>query len=424
MIKNNIKDRLAYAKELDEQDELRAYRNQFYIPKQKNGAPHIYLCGNSLGLQPKITNDYIQQELKDWQNYGVDGHEKAKTPWLPYHEYLTDRMAKIVGAKPIEVVVMNTLSVNLHLLMASFYRPTKKRYKILIESDAFPSDRYAVESQVKFHGYKNGVLELSPRKGEDLLRAEDIETMIEKHGDEIALILIGCPNYYTGQVFNLKRIAALGHAKGCMVGIDLAHGAGNIKLELHDAQVDFAAWCTYKYLNSGPGSVGGCFIHERHSKAFDIPRFAGWWGHNKETRFGMRDPFNPIAGAEGWQLSNPPILSLAAINASLSIFEDVGMEALIKKSKKLTGYLEELVTKLGQDVIEIVTPKNTEERGCQLSLRIKSKDGKSVFDAITRQGVVADWRSPDVIRVAPTPLYNTFEDVYHFAQILKKEIEN
>jgi len=413
---------LAYAQKLDKEDPLKGYREQFYIPKQENGEPHLYLCGNSLGLQPKTTQDYIQQELNDWKHYGVEGHEKAKNPWLPYHEFLTDKMAKVVGAKPIEVVVMNTLSVNLHLLMASFYRPTKERYKILIESDAFPSDRYAVESQINFHGYKNGLVELRPREGEDLLRTEDIEATIEKQGDEIALILIGCPNYYTGQVFNIKRLAALGHAKGCMVGIDLAHGAGNLKLALHDSNIDFAAWCTYKYLNSGPGSVGGCFVHERHAEAFNIPRFAGWWGHDKETRFGMRDDFNPIPGAEGWQLSNPPILSLAAIKASLDIFDEVGMDALVKKSKQLTGYLEKLVHQLAGNSIEIITPKNPDERGCQLSLRILHKDGKTVFKSITDKGVIADWREPDVIRIAPAPLYNSYEDVFNFVKVLKGEL--
>ena len=413
---------LKQAQELDAKDVLKSYRNQFHIPKQKSGEEHIYLCGNSLGLQPKNTADFIKQELEDWANFGVEGHFHARKPWLPYHEFLTEKMAKVVGAKPIEVVVMNTLSVNLHLLMASFYNPTKERYKILIESDAFPSDRYAVESQLKFHGYENGLLELKPRQDEVLLRTADIEATIEKEGDSIALILIGCPNYYTGQVFNLKRIAELGHAKGCMVGIDLAHGAGNLRLELHDSNIDFAAWCTYKYLNSGPGSVGGCFIHERHAKAYDLPRFAGWWGHNKETRFGMRDSFDPIPGAEGWQLSNPPILSLAAIRASLAIFDEIGMDKLHEKSLKLTGYLEQLIIELLGNKIKIITPKSPKERGCQLSLQVAKGNGKTAFKAITKRGVVADWREPDVIRIAPAPLYNSFEDVYKFVTILREEL--
>ncbi|MFS4467831.1 kynureninase [Maribacter sp. 2210JD10-5] len=414
---------LAYAQKLDAQDELKSYRDKFYMPRKENGEEHIYLCGNSLGLQPKTTKEYIDQELADWAKYGVEGHFHAKNPWLPYHEFLTDKMAKIVGAKPIEVVMMNTLSVNLHLLMATFYRPIKNRYKILIESDAFPSDRYAVESQIRFHGYTNGLVELRPREGEELLRHEDIEATIEKEGDEIALILIGCPNYYTGQVFDIKRIAALGHAKGCSIGVDLAHGAGNLKLELHDSNVDFAAWCTYKYLNSGPGSVGGCFIHERHAHAFDLPRFAGWWGHDKETRFGMRDGFNPIPGAEGWQLSNPPILSLAAIRASLDIFDEVGMAALYKKSVQLTGYLEDLLNEFLENEVTIITPKDSTERGCQLSLQLTNGNGKSIFEAVTKRGVIADWREPNVIRIAPTPLYNSYTDVHTFVMILKEELE-
>lgn len=417
-----MKHTLAYAQELDAKDELKTIRQKFYIPKQKNGDEHVYLCGNSLGLQPKVTKEYIEQELDDWSVYGVEGHLNAQNPWLPYHEFLTEQMAKIVGAKPIEVVVMNTLSVNLHLLMATFYRPTKDRHKILIESDAFPSDRYAVESQLKFHGYGDGLVELRPRAGETLLRHEDIEATIESEGDAIALILIGCPNYYTGQVFDIKHIAELGHAKGCKVGVDLAHGAGNLKLQLHDSNVDFAAWCTYKYLNSGPGSVGACFIHERYAHAFDLPRFAGWWGHNKETRFGMRDDFDPIPGAEGWQLSNPPILSLAAIRASLAIFDEVGIDALHKKSIQLTGYLEDLLTDLLANKVDIITPENPGERGCQLSLQLTSGKGKAVFKKITENGVIADWREPNVIRVAPAPLYNSFEDVFKFVSILQSSI--
>ncbi|SHG46045.1 kynureninase [Flagellimonas flava] len=412
---------LEYAFQLDTEDSLKSYRDQFHLPLRTNGKPYIYLCGNSLGLQPKKTAEYVQQELKDWKNLGVEGHFHAQNPWLPYHEFLTEKMAKIVGAKPLEVVVMNTLSVNLHLLMATFYRPTKDRFKILIESDAFPSDRYAVESQLKFHGYGNGLLELKPRKGEVLLREEDIEATIKKEGESIALILIGCPNYYTGQVFDMKRIAALGHAKGCTVGFDLAHGAGNLPLELHDSNIDFAAWCTYKYLNSGPGSVGGCFIHERHAHAFDLPRFAGWWGHNKETRFGMRDDFDPIPGAEGWQLSNPPILSLAAIRASLDVFDEVGMPGLVEKSRKLTGYLEKLLEDM-KDSVKIITPRDVRKRGCQLSLQITKWGGKDIFKTITDKGVIADWREPDVIRIAPAPLYNNYSDVFKFVTILKEAI--
>jgi len=421
-VKKTSRFSLEYAREMDQKDPLRSFRDRFHLPRQEDGRPHIYLCGNSLGLQPKSTAEYVIQELEDWKNLGVEGHFHAKHPWMPYHEFLTEKMARIVGAKPIEVVMMNTLSVNLHLLMVSFYRPTPERYKILIESDAFPSDKYAVQSQLKFHGYeKDGLLELRPREGEELIRHEDIEKVIEREGERIALIMLGCPNYYTGQVFDMKRIAALGHAKGCVVGFDLAHGAGNLPLSLHDSGVDFAAWCTYKYLNSGPGSVGGCFIHEKHARNFELPRFAGWWGHNQDTRFNMRQDFDPIPGAEGWQLSNPPILSMAAIMASLDIFDEAGMDALIAKSRLLTGYLEELVHELDDPNINIITPANPEERGCQLSLQLKNAD-KRLFEAITAEGVIADWREPDVIRVAPAPLFNSFEDVFYFTTILKNQL--
>ncbi len=407
------------ATERDQQDPLRAYRNQFHLPMQKNGEPYVYLCGNSLGLQPKTTAAFIDQELKDWATYGVEGHFHAKNPWMPYHEFLTPAMAKVVGGLPHEVVTMNTLSVNLHLMMVSFYRPTKQRFKILIESDAFPSDRYAVESQIKFHGYtvNDALLELTPREGETLIRQEDIETLLANEGEQIALIMLGGVNYYTGQVFDFKRITSLGHEYGCTVGFDLAHGAGNLQLSLHDDGVDFAVWCSYKYLNSGPGSLGGCFVHERHANDSTLPRFAGWWGHNKTTRFNMRHDFDPIPGAEGWQLSNPPILSLAAMLSSLKVFEEVGMPTLCAKSLKLTNYLEEQLLAINNDRIQIITPSDPEERGCQLSIQVKEAD-KSLFDAITAKGVIADWREPDVIRVAPVPLYNTFEDVYQFAQIL------
>jgi len=418
-----MRNTLDYAINLDEEDSLKSYRDKFHLPKQANGEHHIYLCGNSLGLQPKVTEQYIKQELEDWKNHGVEGHFAAKYPWVSYHEVLTDKMARIVGAKPIEVVIMNTLSVNLHLLMASFYRPKKERYKILIESDAFPSDRYAVESQLKFHGYENGLLELRARPGELLIRHEDIEAKIEEEGEQIALILLGWPNYYTGQVFDIDRITKLGHDKGCVVGVDLAHGVGNLSLQLHESNVDFAVWCTYKYLNSGPGSVGGCFVHERYAYQFDLPRFTGWWGHDKTTRFNMRDDFNPIPGVEGWQLSNPPILSLAAIRSSLDIFDDVGMEALTEKSKKLTGYLEALLNQITSDKIQIITPENPEERGCQISIQLKNSKGKSIFNAITLKGVIADWREPNVIRVAPVPLYNSYKDVFDFVRILKEELK-
>lgn len=412
-----------FAVEMDEKDPLKDFRDQFHMPLQKNGESHVYLCGNSLGLQPKSIRGAIEQELLDWENYGVEGHFHAKNPWMPYHEFLTQAMAEVVGAKPIEVVVMNTLSVNLHLMMVSFYQPKPDRYKILIEHDAFPSDRYAVESQIQFHGYdpKEALLELKARPGEECIRMEDIESVIEREGDQIALIMIGNTNYYTGQFFDMKHIAKLGHDKGCMVGFDCAHGAGNVKLDLHNSGIDFAVWCSYKYLNSGPGSLGGCFVHERHAHNKDLPRFAGWWGHNKETRFGMRDGFDPIPGVESWQLSNPPILSMAAIKASLEVFQEAGMDRLFTKSHQLTGFLEYLIDEMNESSISIITPRDPAERGCQLSIQVKDAD-KSLFERITAAGVIADWREPDVIRVAPIPLYNSYMDVYRFVQILSAEI--
>jgi len=412
----NYKNTEDFASELDAKDELQQYRKEFYIPLQKNGEEHIYMCGNSLGLQPKRTKDFLNQELEDWATFGVEGHLNAKNPWLPYHEFLTESYAKIVGAKPSEVAAMNTLTVNLHLMMVSFYRPTSKRHKIIIEGDAFPSDIYAVESQIKYHGYsvESSLIKLIPRDGESAIRTEDIETIIEREGDKIALIMLGGVNYYTGQVFDFERITKLAHTKGIMVGFDLAHAAGNIKLELHKWDVDFAVWCSYKYLNSGPGSVAAAFVHERHHDA-NLPRFAGWWGHNKENRFEMPDEFNAIKSAEGWQLSNPPILSLAAIRASLSIFDEVGMDKLVAKSKELTSYLLFLLNAIDTDRIEIITPN---ERGCQISIRVKNGN-KQIFDFITEKGVVADWREPDVIRVAPVPLYNSYMDVFNFYKILE-----
>ena len=411
---------LAFAKEQDIEDKLSYLREQFHIPKDKDGNDWLYFTGNSLGLQPKQTQQYIQQELDDWANYGVEGHFEAKNPWMPYHEFLTEKMAKIVGAKPLEVVVMNTLTTNLHLLMVSFYQPTKTKYKIVIESDAFPSDRYAVQSQLKFHGFdaEEGLIEWKPREGEELLNIEDLKQIVAEQGDKIALLLIGGVNYYTGQYLDLKRIAKIGHSKNCMVGIDLAHGAGNISPELHNSGVDFAAWCTYKYLNSGPGSLGGLFVHEKHAYNKDLPRFSGWWNHNKETRFNMRQPFDVMAGGEGWQLSNPPILSMAAIKASLDMFDKVGMEALREKSEKITGYFEFLINQIDTDRIKIITPSNPKERGCQLSIQVKNAD-KSLHQKLTKNNIITDWREPDVIRCAPVPMYNSFEDVFRMVEILK-----
>ena len=411
---------LEFAKNQDKNDPLATYRNQFHIPKDKQGNELIYMTGNSLGLQPKRTKDYINQELEDWANLGVEGHIDAKNPWLKYHEYLTESMAKIVGAKPIEVVIMNTLTANLHFMMVSFYKPTKTRYKIVIEADAFPSDKYAVESQLRHHGFddKEGLILWKARKGEELANYEDLESIFNAHGDEIALVMIGGVNYYTGQYFDLKYITELGHKHGCMVGFDCAHGAGNVELNLHDSGADFAVWCTYKYLNSGPGSLAGCFVHERHANNKNLNRFTGWWSHNKETRFRMRDEFDQLPGAEGWQLSNPPILSMAAIKASLDLFDEVGFKKLVEKSKKLTGYFEFLLNELNNKHIKIITPSNPEERGCQLSIQVKNAD-KSLHHKLTEAGVISDWREPDVIRCAPVPLYNSFQDVYHLVHKLK-----
>ena len=409
-----------FAKTQDQNDPIAHYRDAFHIPKTSDGNEWLYFTGNSLGLQPKKTKNHIQQELDDWANLGVEGHFEAKNPWMPYHEFLTESMAVIVGAKPIEVVIMNTLTTNLHLLMVSFYQPTKTKFKIVIESDAFPSDRYAVETQLRFHGFDStdSLIEWTPKDGETLLNIDDLAALLETQGDEIALLLIGGVNYYTGQYLDLKKIAELGHRYGCKVGIDLAHGVGNIQPNLHDSGVDFAAWCTYKYMNSGPGSLGGIFVHERHAYDESLKRFAGWWSQNKDTRFDMRQPLDIIPGAEGWQLSNPPILSMAAIKASLELFSEVGMPALRKKSIQLTGYMEYLILELQNEHISIITPKDPEQRGCQLSIQVKNAD-KSLHTKLSEANVITDWRTPDVIRCAPVPFYNSFEDVFKMVETLK-----
>ena len=412
----NYKKTKEFAQILDNDDPLASYQSQFHFPYQRDGNKHIYLCGNSLGLQSKKTSDFVNQELEDWKNLGVEGHFHARNPWLPYHEFLSESYSKIVGAKATEVIAMNTLSVNLHLMLVSFYRPTKKRLKIIIEDDAFPSDIYAVESHISHHGLdpEKVLIKLKPRKGEVALRTGDITKYIKDNSSEIALIMLGGVNYYTGQVFDMQKITKVAKENKIIVGFDLAHAAGNIKLALHEWGVDFAVWCSYKYLNSGPGSVGGVFIHEKHHEK-SIPRFAGWWGHDKDSRFKMPDKFIPINTAEGWQLSNPPILSLAAVRASLSLFDEVGMENLIDKSKKLTSYLVFLMENLSSNRISIITPK---ERGCQISIRVLNGN-KQLFDEITTRGVIADWREPDVIRVAPVPLYNSYMDVFNFYKILE-----
>ncbi len=406
------------AAEMDAGDPLRFFRDRFHFPE---GSDPIYFTGNSLGLMPKKAREYVDQELDDWSRLAVEGHIHAKNPWLPYHEFLTEPMARVVGALPSETVVMNALTVNLHLLLVSFYRPTTERHKIVIERGAFPSDHYAVESQIRFHGFDPAasLVELTPREGESNLRTDDIVAAIERDGPSIALVLLGGVNYYTGQAFEMETITEAGHKVGAVVGFDLAHAAGNLELRMHDWNVDFACWCSYKYLNGGPGAVGGVFVHERHATSFDLPRFAGWWGNNKQTRFLMGPNFECLPGAEGWQLSNPPILQMAALRASLEIFEEAGMPALRKKSERLTGYLESLINEIQGAPIEIITPQDPAQRGCQLSIRVK--DPKSgLLDKLATRGVFADWREPDVIRVAPTPLYNSFSDVHRFAEILKE----
>lgn len=418
---------LAFAEKMDQEDPLAPYRKQFLFPHFNTNDQCVYFTGNSLGLQPIGVQKHIQQELDDWHKWGVEGHFHAKRPWFSYHEFLTEKAAKIVGALPSEVVITHSLTTNLHLLMVSFYRPQGKRIKILCEAKAFPSDQYALESQVRFHGYtpEEALVEVAPREGEHLIREEDILTKINELGDELALVLIGGVNYYTGQVFDMKTITDVAHKVGAFAGFDLAHAAGNILLALHDWKVDFAAWCSYKYLNSGPGNVSGMFVHEKHAYEPDIPRFAGWWGYNKETRFEMKPGFDPIRGAEGWQLSNAPVFGMAAHLASLELFDKVGMKNLRAKSLLLTGYLEFLINDVSakntQVQFEIITPKEPEKRGCQLSILVHG-GGRKLFDRLTEKGVVADWREPNVIRIAPTPLYNSFSDVYYFAQHLSNSI--
>lgn len=413
-----------FAQNRDQSDSLREFRDKFYFPEHEGGKK-IYFTGNSLGLQPKNTADYINQELSDWAKYGVDGHFEAQNPWYAYHELFSEPLSRIVGAKPSEVVAMNSLTVNLHLLMVSFYRPNNKRYKILCEAKAFPSDLYALASQVEHHDHNpdDALVLLSPRKGEHTVRTSDVLDTIEKHKDELALVMIGGVNYYTGQLWDMETITKAGHDAGAIVGWDLAHAAGNVELKLHDWGVDFAAWCSYKYMNSGPGSVSGVFIHEKHAKNKSLHRFAGWWGHNKDERFKMESKFDPIPTAEGWQLSNAAVFAMAPHKAALDLFSAVGMSALTKKSKQLTGYLEFVIREISKShagtSFEIITPSNDRERGCQLSVLVHGK-AKEMFDHLTRHGVVVDYREPNVIRMAPVPLYNSFEDIYRFGEILNR----
>lgn len=423
-----LQNTLEFAEKLDIQDPLESFRQKFFIP-QHHGKDSIYFTGNSLGLQTKSTERYLQQELNDWAKLGVEGHFQAKNPWVSYHEIFPNQLSKIVGCLPEEVVVMNSLTVNLHLLMVSFYRPTKKRFKIICEAKAFPSDQYAFESQVNYHARNAGfsaddaIIEVSPRKGEHTLRTDDILATIKQHGDETAVVLFGGVNYYNGQYFDIKAIAETAHSIGAYAGFDLAHAAGNVELNLHEWNVDFACWCSYKYLNSGPGGVGGIYIHQKHLNNKELPRFAGWWGYTKNTRFKMVKGFEPIDTAEGWQLSNAPVLSMAAHKASLDIFEEAGMERLHKKRKELAAYmhfiLNEINSRCNEKVIDVITPTTESDRGCQVSM-LMLKKGKEIFTELSKRGVIADWREPNVIRIAPVPLYNTFVDVYRFGEIVDK----
>ena len=409
-----------FANALDIADPLAKYREQFNFPLKRDGRTPIYLCGNSLGLQPKLAVQYVEDELQNWKDYAVDGHFHSDRPWISYHRRCAAGFAELTGAKKSEVVAMNTLTVNLHLLMASFYRPTDERYKIVIESQAFPSDRYAAASQIRMHGFdaEEGLLEWAPRDGETRLHIEDLAEMLQEHGDSTALLLLPGVQYYTGQVIDMKAVCELGRKHACKVGLDLAHGIGNVDLELHEWAPDFAAWCTYKYLNAGPGAIAGAFVPERNSKPENLDQLHGWWGHDEATRFKMAKSFTPAAGAELWQMSNPPILALAPVAGSLQIFQEAGLAAIREKSEKLTGFMDWLVATRFGDRIGTITPEDA--RGCQLSLIVKDKsiDAKGLFNKLCKLNVTPDWRQPDVIRVAPVPLYNSFDDVFEFVERL------
>lgn len=415
-----------YALALDATDPLAAWRERFVLPRDEHGAELVYFCGHSLGAQPLLACDYVEEVMRDWRSLGVEGHFEARRPWIRYHERLAAPLARLVGAKPAEVTVMNTLTVNLHLMLVSFYRPRGERSALLIEKHAFPSDRYAAESQVRLHGLdpRRDLIELSARDGEQCLRTEDVLEAISREGRRIATVLLPGVQYLTGQRLELEPITAAARAAGCTVGFDLAHSVGNVPLSLHDSGADFAVWCHYKYLNAGPGAVAGAFVHERHARNVQLPRFAGWWGHDPATRFEMGPDFSPTAGAEGWQLGNPPILSVAPLAASLEHFETVGIHALREKSLRLTGYLERLLGATLPDRISIVTPRDPEARGAALSLRLDCPrdQARSAFDGLRRRGVLADWREPGVIRAAPVPFYNSYDEVWRFVDALRAEL--
>ena len=415
---------LEFARAQDAADPLGKYREQFHFPTLDT-PELVYFTGHSLGLQPKNVRAAVELELDEWAKYGVEGHFHSTNPWYSYHELLTPAMAGIVGAQPSEVVCMNSLTTNIHLLFVSFYRPDKQRYKIISEARMFPSDRYLLETQAQFHGYDpdDAIIEGAPREGEWLIREEDILQAIETHADELALVFFGGVNFFTGQLFDMPRLTAAAHAAGAVAGFDLAHAAGNVPLSLHEWDVDFAAWCSYKYLNSSPGNVGGIFVHEKHGRSFDLPRFGGWWGHDKNTRFEMKNGFQPMEGAEGWQLSNAPILGMSAMNASLEVFADVGMRALREKSERLTAYLEYTIDTLAEEFpdagISIITPREPELRGCQISINVAGRERK-LFDDMIAAGLIADFREPCIIRIAPVPLYNSFEDVFTFGRVMRE----
>ncbi len=408
------------ARALDAEDELAGFRDEFLFPSHPSGRA-VYLCGNSLGLQPRATRQWVLRELEHWAEHAVEGHFRGERPWFAYHEFFAKGAAEVVGARPGEVVVMNGLTVNLHLMLVSFYAPTPSRYRIVIEAGAFPSDRYAVASHARLHGFdpETTVVELAPRAGEDDLRTADVEAFLAREGGNVALVMLGGVNYYTGQAQDLAAITAAAHACGARAGFDLAHAAGNLELSLHDWDVDFAVWCTYKYLNSGPGGVACAFVHERWASAPELPRLAGWWGNDPATRFTMPDEFVPQPGAAGWQLSNAPVLTMAAFGASLEIFGRAGMKRLGAKSRALTGFLESCLRGIDTDLLTIITPTDPAARGCQLSLRVAER-GESVHEALTARGVYCDFRRPDVVRVAPVPLYNSFEDVWFFSEIVRE----
>lgn len=414
---------LDWARARDAADPLRAFRDEFMIPPHEDHQS-TYFCGNSLGLQPRAVREAVNAELDYWGELGVEGHFKGRLPWMDYHEFVRDDLAAIIGAQPSEVVAMNTLGVNLHLMMVSFYRPTAERPAILIEAGAFPTDRYAVESQVRFHGFDpaTALIELEADEPNGLISLAAIERALAQHGSRIALVMLPGVQYRNGQAFDLKAITELGHRHGCVVGFDLAHAVGNLPLQLHDSGADFAIWCSYKYLNSGPGAVGGAFVHERHATATTLPRFAGWWGHDKNTRFQMGPTFVPTPGADGWQLSNPPILALAPLRVSLQIFRRAGMQNLREKSLQLTGYLEWLVQTQLADVLQVVTPADPQRRGAQLSIRVIGgrQRGRELFEYLMDHGIIGDWREPDVIRISPAPLYNRFEDCLVFAEAVRR----